>query len=229
MDQADSTVNLEIEFWHPFANQGMSLPRPLSFAVYHSGEKNELVESLEEKKVGEFTTWRLAYKVDRPGLYTFVMAPHPYFEPAEDSFIIHFTKVYVDAFGDNEGWSEPTPGLKTEIVPLSAPGALYAGNVFTGKVLLDGQPVPGGEVEIEWRPGPDKKGQAPYESMITQVVKTDENGNFNFAPTAPGWWGFAGLNAADFKLPHEGLEKDVELGAVLWVYFHEFRPAVDAK
>jgi cobalt/nickel transport protein len=101
--------------------------------------------------------------------------------------------------------------------------------VFRGKVLLDGKPVAGGEVEVEWYPGPDKKGVAPYESMVTQVVLTDENGNFSYSPPVAGWWGFAALNDAPFKLQEGGVDKDVELGGVLWVYFHEFKPAVPAK
>jgi cobalt/nickel transport protein len=157
------------------------------------------------------------------------MEPTPYWEPAEDKFIIHYTKAYIDAFGDDDGWSEATEGLKTEIVPLTRPGAQYAGNVFRGKVLLDSKPVINGEVEIEWYPGPDKKGDAPYESMVTQVVLTDENGNFSYSPPVAGWWGFAALNDADYKLQNEGEDKDVELGAVLWVYFHEFGKAVPAK
>jgi len=37
----------------------------------------------------------------------------------------------VTAFGDDEGWDEEI-GLKTEIVPLSKPFGLYAGNIFQG-------------------------------------------------------------------------------------------------
>ena len=72
-------------------------------------------------------------------------------------------------------------------------------------------------------------GQAPYESMVTQVVQADDQGLFHFATTAPGWWGFAGLNDADYKLKEGADDKYVELGAILWLYFHEFQPAVDAK
>ena len=44
--------------------------------------------------------------------------PQPYWEPAEDAFIIHYTKTVVTAFGDDGGWDEEI-GLKTEIVPLA--------------------------------------------------------------------------------------------------------------
>jgi cobalt/nickel transport protein len=229
METQDSDVTLEVKFWHPFENQGLNLVLPKSFKLVSEGKETDLLSALKEVKVDNLSTYTLAYKVARPGLYKFLMEPNPYWEPAEDKFIIHYTKAYIDAFGDDDGWSEPTEGWKTEIVPLTRPGAQYAGNVFRGKVVLDGKPVVGGEVEVEWYPGPDKKGDAPYESMVTQVVLTDENGNFSYSPPVPGWWGFAALNDADYKLQQDGQDKDVELGGVLWVYFHEFRPAVPAK
>jgi cobalt/nickel transport protein len=244
MDTAKSNVTFEIKFWHPFENTGMTLVKPKKFTLYTGGEPENLLDKLVEVKVGEFSTWKLDYKIARPGLYTFVMEPEPYWEPAEDKFIIHYTKAYVSAYGDDDGWNEPIAGLVTEIVPLTKPDALYAGNVFTGKVLLHGKAVAGSEVEVEWYPGPDKKGQAPYESMVTQVVITDNEGIFNFAPPVPGWWGFAALNEAEYKLPlveenkdsenkntenKDDKNKSVELGGVLWLYFNEFKSAVPAN
>lgn len=228
METKDATITLDAKFWHPFEGQGMNLEKPKSLSVYVDGKPSDLLPTLKETKEGAFKTWSLSYKIARPGLYEFVMEPHPYWEPEEDKFIIHYTKVYVDAFGDSEGWDKPTPGLKTEIVPKVKPGALYAGNVFVGQVLLDGKPVADGEVEIEWYPGPGKVGQAPYESMVTQVALTDSQGLFSFAAPAEGWWGFAALNDADYKIAFEGKDKDVELGGVLWLYFHKFPPAVPA-
>jgi cobalt/nickel transport protein len=225
METADSNITVEIKFWHPFENQGMDLVKPKAFTVYESGTAKDALGSLAEAKQDGFSTWTLPWKIARPGLYVFAMEPQPYWEPAEDCFIIHYTKAYVDAFGDDEGWTEPL-GLPTEIVPLAKPGGLYAGNAFTGKVLLGDKPAAGCEVEIEWYPGPDKAGDAPYESMVTQVVLTGDDGVFTWSPPAPGWWGFAALNTADYQLQIDGQDKDVELGAVLWLYFHPFRPAV---
>ena len=34
-----------------------------------------------------------------------------------------------------------------------------------------------------------------------------------------GWWGFAALSEADYKIKHEGVDKPVEIGAVLWTEF----------
>lgn len=229
METEKADLKLNLKFWHPFENEGMNLEKPKSFQVFNSGKGASLLADLAPVQERGFSTWETAYKPARPGLYAFVMEPQPYWEPQEDCFIIHYTKVYVDAYGDDEGWDEPIEGLKTEIVPLAKPTGMYSGNVFSGRVLLDGKPVPGAEVEIEWYPGPDQKGQAPYESMVTQSVKADENGLFNYAAPRPGWWGFAALNTADYQLKHEEQDKDVELGAVIWVYFHEMMPTLPVE
>ncbi|MEL6517233.1 MAG: DUF4198 domain-containing protein, partial [Pseudomonadota bacterium] len=165
--------------------------------------------------------WRLKHHpIDRPGTYIFAMEPQPYWEPAEDAFIIHYTKTYVTAFGDDEGWDTEL-GLKTEIVPLSKPFGLWEHNVFQGIVKMDGEPVPYAEVEVEYfNEGGDVT--APDELMITQTVKADADGVFTYAPPSDGWWGFAALNTADYTLPQDGEDKAVELGAVIWVHFEEW-------
>jgi cobalt/nickel transport protein len=78
--------------------------------------------------------------------------------------------------------------------------------------------VAGADVEVEFY-NRDKKHEAPSDYMITQVVKTDDNGVFTYAVPFAGWWGFAALNTAAEKMDHAGTPKDVELGAVLWTNF----------
>ena len=218
-------IKLDLRFWHPFENQGLNMPEPQNFQVWVHGRPEDLKKALREGQDRGFKTWSAAYRLNRPGLHAFTLEPAPYWEPAEDKFIIHYPKVYVGAFGDDAGWEEPLPGLKTEIVPLVKPDALYAGNVFTGRVLLGGQPAPGAEVEVEWYPGPGRAGRAPSEAMIPQVVRADERGVFSYAAPRSGWWGLSALTEADYTLPFEGQAKPVELGAVLWLYFHDFPPA----
>ncbi|MBW2112900.1 MAG: DUF4198 domain-containing protein, partial [Deltaproteobacteria bacterium] len=110
-------------------------------------------------------------------------------------------------------------GLKTEIVPLARPFGLYAGNVFQGIVKVNGRPVPFAEVEVEYY-NRDRKVEAPTDYMVTQTIKADRNGVFTFGVPTAGWWGFAALNTSDEKMKLKGEEKDVELGAVIWVRFH---------
>ena len=221
MSGEDKTVQVELKFWHPFEGHGMDLVKPKVFSVFKDGQTTDLLGQLAEKKIDGHLAWQTEYKIGRPGVYVFLMEPTPYWEPEEDCFIIHYTKTYVTAYGDDEGWDQPL-GVKTEIVPLSKPYGLYAGNVFQGQVLLDGAPVPGAEVEVEYysQEGP---GTAPSDYMITQTIKADPNGIFTYAAPKAGWWGFAALSTADFKIKHEDQDKDVEIGAVIWVRFHEMK------
>lgn len=221
MQNDDRNLHLTLSFSHPFEGIGMSLEKPEVFQVAYSGRTRSLVLHLKEAKVMGENAWQTEFSVKRPGVYTFYMKPSPYFEPAEDCYIIHHTKTVVTAFGDDEGWADEL-GVKTEIVPLAKPFALYAGNLFQGIVRLDGKPVPYAEVEVEYY-NKDHLYKAPTEYMITQTIKADENGVFSYAAPFAGWWGFAALNTADFKLPYNGEEKDVELGAVIWVEFMDIQ------
>ena len=221
MQEDNRTVTLTLSFSHPFEMEGMDMAKPKAFYVFADGKQQDLRGALQKKQVMGHSAWQAVYPVKRPGVYMFCMEPEPYWEPAEDSFIIHYTKTVVTAFGDDEGWDSEI-GLKTEIVPLSRPFGLYAGNVFQGVVKLDGKPVPFAEVEVEYY-NADKRYSAPTAYMVTQTIKADQNGVFTYAAPVAGWWGFAALNEADFKLSHEGEKKDVEIGAVIWVKFHEWQ------
>ena len=224
MESREAKVALSLKFWHPFENSGMNLEKPASFQVFFDGKAESLLTGLQEKKERGFVTWQGEYTIKRPGLYAFIMEPRPYFEKEEDCFIVHITKTYVSAFGGGEDWDKPL-GLKAEIVPLTDPNALYAGNVFQGRVLQNGKPVPGATVEVEWYPGEGRKGEAAYENMLTHTVKADDSGIFTFAAPRAGWWGFAALLEDEAKITHEGSEKNVEVGAVVWVNFYPLLPA----
>lgn len=219
MQQDNRTVQLILSFSHPFELVGMELAKPAAFNVVTNKKTTDLRDQLQKVSVMGQTAWKHDYKVSRPGSHVFYMEPEPYWEPAEDCFIVHHTKTVVAAFGDSEGWDREL-GLKTEIVPLSKPFGLYAGNVFQGIVKVNQKPVPYAEVEVEFY---NKNGQfkAPTEYMITQTIKADANGLFTYAVPQPGWWGFAALNEADYTISNEGVEKAVEIGAVIWVKFHE--------
>ncbi|MBW1764877.1 MAG: DUF4198 domain-containing protein [Deltaproteobacteria bacterium] len=221
MPEDNRTISIAISFSHPFEGIGMKLSRPGRFMVMVNGKTQELITGLRQSKVMGEQAWQLDYKINRPGVYTFFMEPEPYWEPAEDCYIIHYTKTAVGAFGSEEGWDDPL-GIKTEIVPLTRPFGLYTGNLFQGVVMLNGGPVPYAEVEVEYY-NKDGKAEAPTDYMITQVLKSDSNGVFSYTVPKAGWWGFAALNMSDEKIKHKGENKDVELGAVIWVEFHEWK------
>jgi len=216
-DKAKAAIGLMLAFIHPMEMNGMDMAKPLEFGVVADGAKTDLLPGLKEAKVLGHKAWQGAYTPKKPGVYAFYAVPAPYWEPAEDKFIQHVTKVLVPAFGEEEGWDKPL-GLKTEIVPLTRPFGNYAGNIFTGVVLLDGKPVAGCDVEVEFY-NKDKKYAAPNDYMNTQVVKTDANGAFSFVAPWAGWWGFAALNDAPETIKKDGKDKKVELGAVIWLEF----------
>ncbi len=216
-EQGDGNIRLQLSFSHPMEGNGMVLEKPTAFYVVVDGEKRDLRAALQPATVFEHPAWSADYAITRPGLYQFVMEPTAYWEAAEDCFIIHYTKTYVSAFGEEEGWDRPL-GLKTEIVPLTRPFGNYTANLFQGQVLLDGKAVPGALVEVEYF-NQDRHYQPPNEAFITQVVKADDNGVFSYAVPFAGWWGFAALNNSSEKMLHAGSPKEVELGAVLWAHF----------
>jgi cobalt/nickel transport protein len=216
-------IQLTLSFSHPFEGIGMDMVRPEKFYMVMDDHQTDLRSSLQQTSVMDHTAWQTEVKIKRPGVYWFVMEPRPYWEPAEDVYIVHLSKTVVAAFGADQGWDQPL-NLATEIVPLLRPFGNYAGNSFTGRVLLKGKPVANTEVEVEFY-NQDKKLAPPTDSHITQVIKTDDNGIFTFTCPRPGWWGFAALNEADYTLKGpDGADKSVELGAVLWIYLDEYQP-----
>lgn len=208
-------VNLTLQFIHPMEGDYMNMNKPAEFGVVVQGDRIDLTSALQEKKVNDCSTWEVNYLIKRPGDYIFYMEPQPYWEPAEDCFIVHYTKVIVHALGMEVGWDEEV-GLKTEIIPLTRPYGLWTGNVFQGIVKVKGEVVPYAEVEVEYY-NLEGKVKWPADPLITQVIKADQNGVFTYAMPRAGWWGFAALNEDEEKLKHEEEEKSVEIGAVIWV------------
>ncbi len=214
-------ITLQVKFIHPFEGHYMNMEMPKAFGVMVDEKKYDLLQTLKKNVVKGSATWEASYKIKQAGDHVFYVEPTPYWEPAEESFIIHYTKVIVNAFGKEEGWDTEL-GLKTEIIPLTRPYGLWAGNVFQGIVKVDGKPVPYAVVEVEYY-NEGSKIKAPDDPYVTQVIKSDANGVFTYAMPKAGWWGFAALNTADFKLTHEGKEYPVEIGAVIWVKTREMK------
>ena len=221
MPEDERTINIRLSFSHPFEMIGMDLKKPADFRAVHDGSSMPLTDRLSPARIMGFPGWQVDYAVKRPGAHIFVMEPVPYWEPAEDAFIIHYTKTVVAAFGDDAGWDTEL-GLKTEIVPLSKPFGLYSQNMFQGIVKSGGKAVPYAEVEVEFY-NEKKNVQAPTDYMITQTIKADQNGVFSYAVPSAGWWGFAALTTAEETMDYQGKAKPVEQGAVIWVRFEPWQ------
>lgn len=208
-------IELDVCFSHPMEDgPAMEMTKPAQFFVLHKGAHTDLSDTLRLQKVDEKSAYRTTYALTTPGDYIFAVAPSPYWEPAEEKMIIHYTKVVVNGFGEEDGWNEPVR-FPVEIDPLVRPYGLWTGNVFRGVVKHNGKPVPFAEIEVEYL---NKEGKVhiPSDPFITQVITADINGVFTYAMPRAGWWAFAALVEGDM-VEHEGKRVDVELGGLLWV------------
>ncbi|MEA2011776.1 MAG: DUF4198 domain-containing protein [Verrucomicrobiota bacterium] len=207
---------IDLSFMHPMEQTYMPMKRPEKFGVMLNGKKKDLAELLKKKIEKGKSAWYAQYSFKMPGDYIFYVIPQPYWEPAEQKMIIHYSKLIVDVLGAEDGWDDMI-GFPVEIKPLSCPYSLYKGNIFRGIVKRNGKAVPFAEIEVELF---NNQGAlcAPSDVYITQVIKADSLGVFSYVFPVSGWWGFAALLDGDKTMKNpEGKLVDVELGAVLWL------------
>ena len=215
--EGKKAVDLNIVFTHPM-EQGpvMNMAKPKCFGVLTGGKKHDLMGTLKAGTVSGKTTYSSSYRVSAPGDHVFYIEPAPYWEPAEKKMIVHYTKVVVNAYGEEQGW-DAMVGFPVEIEPLVRPYGLWTGNLFRGIVKKAGKPVPFAEIEVEYY-NDRRKVKIPSDPFVTQVIKADSNGVFAYAMPRAGWWAFAALVDGDEKMKNpQGRDADVELGALIWV------------
>lgn len=218
-------VPVKLVFWHPFENgHVMDMGDPIRFYAVHRGEKIDLKGTLRPitfaGKENEAAAFDATLPVKRSGDYVLVVETAPYYEESEDIFIQQITKSYVNRNEIPTDWME-AQGLATEILPLNRPTNIVAGSTFTGRVLSEGKPVAGAEIEVEFMAAePDMEANRPGEAKASPmpggavVAITDEDGYFTFGIPRAGFWGFAALGSGPVK-EHEG--KELSQDAVIWV------------
>ena len=218
-------VPVKLIFWHPMsAGHVMDLEKPQEFYVIHNGEKTDLLGTLEPVGFNGGENEGAAFKgsvpVKRSGDYVLVTVPQPYYEESEDIFIQQITKAFLNRNELPTDWSEPV-GLPAEIVPLNKPYNVMVGSTFTGRVLSDGEPVAGAEIEIEYMASePDMEGATTSAASVAPppggaiVAISDDNGYFTFGVPKAGHWGFAALGVGP-ATEHEGTELSQD--AVIWI------------
>jgi len=224
-------VTLDLIFTHPMeGGPVMEMKKPKRVGALVDGKTLDLTGGLKATKKQGAKAWSLTHELKEPGAAIFFVEPEPYWEQAENKYIVHYAKVVVDGFASGKGWDEKI-GLPVEIEPLTRPTGLWTGNLFRGVVLKDGKPVPFAEVEVEYVN--DGSVKAPNDAFNTQVIKADANGTFAYAMPRAGWWGFAALIEDDkpAKSP-DGKEAKTELGGLIWVKTTDMtgaRPAARGK
>ncbi len=218
-------VPVKLIFWHPFENgHAMDMGVPLEFYAVNRGEKIDLMDTLKQTVFHGAENDAIAYDasvpVKRAGDYVLALTPAPYYEESEDIYIQQITKSYLNRAEMPTDWSEPL-GLKTEILPLNKPANTIVGSTFTGRVLSEGQPVAGAEIEIEYMAAePDMETSAtgtPTASPLpggSIVAISDDNGIFTFGIPKAGFWGFAALGSGP-ETEYDG--KELSQDAVIWI------------
>jgi len=218
-------VPVKLIFWHPFENgHVMDMGEPLEFYAIHRGERIDLKPTLKQTtfagSANEAVAWDGTVPVKRAGDYVLVTVPAPYLEASEDIYIQQITKAYLNRNAMPTDWTEPQ-GLKAEIVPMVKPYNVLAGSTFTGRVMSNGTPVAGAEIEIEFMAAePDMATNRPKEPTAgpmpggAVVVLSDAQGCFTFGVPRAGYWGFAALGVGP-ETEHEG--KALSQDAVIWI------------
>jgi cobalt/nickel transport protein len=209
-------VSIEMLFTHPMERGPvMEMKKPKRFGAKIAGKTVDLSSSLKSIRKGGKTGWTATHDLKQPGAAVFFVEPQPYWEPSEGKYIIHYSKVVVDAFASGKGW-DAMAGLPVEIEPLVRPTGVWSGNIFRGIVRHNGKPVPFAEIEVEFVN--DGSVKAPNDAFVTQVIKADGNGVFSYAMPKAGWWGFAALIDGEQKMKSpDGKDSPVELGGLIWV------------
>ncbi|PIE11286.1 MAG: nickel transporter [Rhodobacterales bacterium] len=225
MIEAPGDVPVKLIFWHPFENgHVMNLDMPEEFFVVHNGARTDLKDTLEPVRFtggeNEGAAFKGSVPVKRSGDYVLVTVPTPYYEQSEDIYIQQITKAFLNRNELPTDWMEPV-GLPTEIVPLNKPYNIIAGSTFTGRVLADGAPVAGAEIEVEYMAAePDMESTSATDPTVSPmpggavVAVSDANGYFTFGVPKAGYWGFAALGSGP-ATEHEG--KELSQDAVIWV------------
>lgn len=225
MIERPGDVPVKLIFWHPFeAGHVMTLEKPEEFYVIHRGEKTDLMGTLNETTFDGPDNTAKAFMgsvpVKRSGDYVVVTKPAPYYEESEDIYIQQITKTYLNRNELPTDWDQPQ-GLATEILPLNKPYNIIAGSTFTGRVLSEGKPVAGAEIEIEYiAAAPDMAGRGAQPAVVSPlpggalVAISDDNGYFTFGVPKAGYWGFAALGSGPVT-EHES--KELSQDAVIWI------------
>ncbi|GAA5064014.1 DUF4198 domain-containing protein [Roseibacterium beibuensis] len=222
-------IPVKLIFWHPMDNgQVMDLAMPREFYMIHNGERTDLLDTLEPavfqgaENTGE--AFRGSVPIRRSGDYVLVTVPEPYYEESEDIYIQQIARVFLNRNGLPTDW-DGIMGLPAEIQPLNRPYNVLVGSTFTGRVLSNGEPVAGAEIEIEYMASePDIAVSATTEPTVaapaggTLIAISDANGYFTFGIPTAGWWGFAALGVG----PETGFDgRELSQDAVIWIHATE--------
>lgn len=218
-------IDMLMALLEPFEHLGLDMEMPQFFgAIRYPGDfKPEngqpdlinLLGDVEEIRYLDKKAWGANIALPTPGLYQFVLEARPWWNEEKKMYLHQQAKVMVPVLGVENGWNVSF-GQSFEILPLNRPFGLAAPALFSGRVLLDGKPL----ADIPIHMGRINTGGT---SALTQwhkflEARSDDDGQFSFVLSAPGWWYCeAAIRGAPLKGP-DGEMRDLERSTVFWLY-----------
>ncbi len=160
-------------------------------------------------------TTKLKFKAKRLG-DTWIVAHVPMQWSTHDLGWTETTIRTIVHHGIFRGWKDPL-GLPFEMIPLTRPYGIHAGEAFRVQLMVDGKPLANGDVWAEKYQVPALKKPLPPDALVTRMVQADSVGTASITLNSPGWWVL-------FATHDKGeLEKDGKSGTVtvqdaMWVY-----------
>ncbi|WP_165175285.1 DUF4198 domain-containing protein [Desulfovibrio sp. ZJ369] len=220
-------VDVLITMMRPFQHQGLGMDMPQLFSVLRyddatpakdgvlQPERRDLLGDVEEIRYLDQKAWGANVALTSPGLYQFIIEARPWWDAARDRFVQHYVKTTLPVYGVERGWHLPV-GQHFEIQPFTRPFGLTAPALFSGRALLNGQPLPGTSVRMA-RINTDKS-NAPTPWHEQLEARTDSAGQFSFVLNQAGWWCCMAVAPGDPLRGPDGQAKPLELGALFWLY-----------
>jgi hypothetical protein len=220
-------VDLLITMMQPFTQNCLVMDTPELFAVLRyddtmpasngvlQGERLDLLGDLEEIRYLGKKAWAANVALDKPGLYQFSIDSRPWWDARRDRFLQHYVKTMLPVHGVERGWDTPV-GQRFEIQPLTRPFGLTAPALFSGRVLLNGEPLRGAATRLV-RINTDKR-VAPTRWHEELASISDASGQFAFVVNQPGWWCCMARMSGDPLKGPDGAPRPLELGALFWFY-----------
>jgi len=210
-------MTLKYYHGHPFEVELGNRQPPVSVvAVHENGDVEDLNDSVEKKSISDHPCYVFTYTPKRSGDTVIAIESDRHFWEDRDACVDFFTKLVVHC-RRSVGWDQEI-GHPVEIIPYTRPYGMRECSVFCGQVKVNGEPAEGIEVEFE-RLNETPPTSIPDEPLITGIVKTDKDGNFQLTLDQEGWWGI-GTHAETGTIEHDGKTYDREVRAFFWVYVH---------
>ncbi len=218
-------IDLLIAGMEPARGKGVAMDMPRIFTIQRferdaarpdqPASRQDLLGDVEEIRYLDQKAWGANVGIARRGLYHFSIETRPWWDAPARSYQQQIVKTIVPVYGEDWGWHLPS-GLSFEIVPLVRPFGLTAPAFFAARVLVDGKPASGLEVEIQRISTDGRKPASPWQEAVAS--RTLESGDVACVLNEPGWWCIqASRQGAPLKGP-EGEPSPLRVSTVFWLY-----------